>query len=55
MHWYETKIGKIVQYQMFICSVRRFFVESISYLHDNATVELFYQQAKQSVYKVDPL
>ena len=29
----------------------RFYVESISFLKDNSSVELFYLQAKQSIYK----
>ncbi|KAK2163133.1 hypothetical protein LSH36_85g07064 [Paralvinella palmiformis] len=28
-----------------------FFIESIGYLKDNATIELFYLQAKQSIFK----
>ncbi len=35
----------------FVC-LYRFFIESIAYLQQNATVELFYLQAKYSVYKV---
>ncbi len=36
---------------IFLCAFR-FFIESISYLRDTATVELFYLQAKQSIFKV---
>ena len=35
---------------LFVCC--RFFIESIAYLRDNATIELFYLQAKSNVYRV---
>ena len=30
----------------------RFYIESISYLKDNATIELFFLNAKSCIYKV---
>lgn len=32
--------------------VFRFYIESISYLKDNATIELFFLNAKSIIYKV---
>lgn len=34
-------------------SVFRFYIESISYLKDNATIELFFLNAKSIIYKVN--
>ena len=31
----------------------RFYIESISYLKDNATIELFFLNAKSIIYKVN--
>ncbi|ELK28740.1 FERM domain-containing protein 4A [Myotis davidii] len=33
------------------CSQQRFYIESISYLKDNATIELFFLNAKSCIYK----
>lgn len=38
----------------FLC-VFRFYIESISYLKDNATIELFFLNAKSIIYKVKQL
>ncbi|KAJ3598632.1 hypothetical protein NHX12_002137 [Muraenolepis orangiensis] len=45
-HEFPKKSGHIVLY---FCV--RFYIESISYLKDNATIELFFLNAKSSVYK----
>lgn len=39
----------MVHWQWFSC---RFYIESISYLKDNATIELFFLNAKSCIYKV---
>lgn len=39
----------VVHWQLFSC---RFYIESISYLKDNATIELFFLNAKSCIYKV---
>ena len=41
-----------MKYMLCLVFIFRFYIESIAYLKDNATIELFYLQAKQSVYKV---
>ncbi|KAM6960792.1 FERM domain-containing protein 4A isoform 2-T2 [Aplochiton taeniatus] len=45
-HEFPKKSGPIVVY---FCV--RFYIESISYLKDNATIELFFLNAKSSIYK----
>jgi len=45
-HEFPKKSGPLVLY-----FAVRFFIESIAYLRDNSTVELFYLQAKQYVFK----
>lgn len=37
----------------FSFSFVRFYIESISYLKDNATIELFFLNAKSIIYKVN--
>ncbi|KAL0627721.1 hypothetical protein AAY473_001039 [Plecturocebus cupreus] len=44
----EEEAGLYSQY------FRRFYIESISYLKDNATIELFFLNAKSCIYKVHP-
>ena len=34
-----------------LCCLYRFYIESISYLKDNATIELFFLNAKSCIYK----
>uniref|UniRef100_A0A8C2AZH4 FERM domain containing 4A n=1 Tax=Cyprinus carpio TaxID=7962 RepID=A0A8C2AZH4_CYPCA len=46
-HEFPKKSGPIVLY---FCV--RFYIESISYLKDNATIELFFLNAKSCIYKV---
>lgn len=36
----------------FVIALYRFYIESISYLKDNATIELFFLNAKSCIYKV---
>uniref|UniRef100_A0A8C1WAP9 FERM domain containing 4A n=1 Tax=Cyprinus carpio TaxID=7962 RepID=A0A8C1WAP9_CYPCA len=47
-HEFPKKSGPIVLY---FCV--RFYIESISYLKDNATIELFFLNAKSCIYKVN--
>lgn len=39
--------------EVFSFSIVRFYIESISYLKDNATIELFFLNAKSIIYKVN--
>ncbi|KAF4793971.1 FERM domain-containing protein 4A [Turdus rufiventris] len=48
-HDFPKKSGPVVLY---FCV--RFYIESISYLKDNATIELFFLNAKSCIYKPDP-
>lgn len=43
-------VGASVIHLRFFSS--RFYIESISYLKDNATIELFFLNAKSCIYKV---
>ena len=51
----HCKLTSYIAFQSYLLLMRvtcRFFIESISYLHDSATIELFFLQAKHSLYNV---
>ena len=49
---YLWNVANVEDTEQFYIVAFRFFIESIGYLRDSATIELFFLQAKHSLYKV---
>lgn len=50
---YKTTVFKLSHFWWVYFLFNRFYIESISYLKDNATIELFFLNAKSCIYKVN--